>query len=57
MSNNQYNCVQIIDDSDDESEVKEDEIIIEPLKKARKPRVKKAKEVILVEEDISISIS
>ena len=57
MSNNQYNCVQIIDDSDDESEVKEDEIIIEPLKKARKPRVKKAKEVILVEEDISIIIS
>ena len=57
MSNNQYNCVQIIDDSDDESEVKEDEIIIEPLKKARKPRVKKAKEVMLVEEDISIIIS
>jgi ribonuclease HII len=60
MSNNQYNCVQIIDDSDDESEVKvkENEIVIEPLKKTRKPRVKKAKEVvILVEEDISISTS
>jgi ribonuclease HII len=55
---NQYNCVQIIDDSDSEAdEVKielKKEVIIEPLKKTRKPRAKKAK-MILVEEDIIIS--
>jgi ribonuclease HII len=54
----QYNCVQIIDDSDDESESKEEIIVIEIPKKARKPRTKKAKEtdkIILVEEDIAIS--
>jgi ribonuclease HII len=55
----QYNCVQIIDDSDSEAEsteIKEEEVIIEPPKKKtiRKPRAKKTKEVlILVEEDIS----
>jgi len=50
----QYNYVQIIDDSDSEAESKEEkveEIVIEIPKKARKPRAKKAKE-ILVEEDI-----
>jgi ribonuclease HII len=46
---NQYNCVQIIDDSDSETEiteikVKEEEIVIEPKKKTiRKPRAKKVK--------------
>lgn len=55
----QYNCVQIIDDSDDESEPskgkdKEEVIVIEPLKKARKPRVKKS-EILFVEEDTIIS--
>jgi ribonuclease HII len=45
----QYNCVQIIDDSDSETEiteikVKEEEIVIEPKKKTiRKPRAKKVK--------------
>ena len=58
---NQYNCVQIIDDSDSEAdEVKVEvekekvkEAIIEPQKKkVRKPRVKKS-EILFVEEDIS----
>jgi ribonuclease HII len=45
----QYNCVQIIDDSDSETElteikVEEEEIVIEPKKKTiRKPRAKKVK--------------
>jgi ribonuclease HII len=62
MSNDQYNCVQIIDDSDSESdEVKREskkEVIIEPKKKTiRKPRAKKVKEIgdLIVEEDISTS--
>jgi ribonuclease HII len=62
MSNDQYNCVQIIDDSDSESdEVKTEskkEVIIEPKKKTiRKPRAKKVKEIgdLIVEEDISTS--
>jgi len=60
---NQYNCVQIIDDSDSEAElgdvkvkveVEKETIVIEVPKKARKPRTKKVK-AILVEEDIDIS--
>ena len=54
---NQYTCVQIIDDSDSEAEsneIKEETIVIEIPKKVRKPRAKKAKELlVLVEEDIS----
>jgi ribonuclease HII len=57
---NQYNCVQIIDDSDSEAElgdvkveVEKEAIVIEIPKKARKPRAKKAKELlVLVEEDV-----
>jgi ribonuclease HII len=56
---NQYNCVQIIDDSDSESEsivVKEEEkkeVIIEAKKKTiRKPRAKKVLSEAIIEEDV-----
>jgi len=52
---NQYNCVQIIDDSDSESEsivVKEEEFVIEPPKKTRKPRAKKVLSEAIIEEDV-----
>jgi len=54
---NQYNCVQIIDDSDSETEsnevkVEEEAIVIEIPKKARKPRAKKVLSEAIIEEDV-----
>jgi ribonuclease HII len=54
---NQYTCVQIIDDSDSETEsneikVKEEEIVIEIPKKTRKPRAKKVLSEAIIEEDV-----
>jgi ribonuclease HII len=63
---NQYNCVQIIDDSDSEAElgdvkvkveVEKEAIVVEIPKKARKPRAKKVLSEAIIEEDVKETIS